>query len=117
MAGKKKLNPNYMDMILIRNPERKWSEREDGIVVIDIEHKGFFHKIAQKFFKKPRVSHIALDVYGTALWSVLDGEKSVFDIVNHMKKQFPDEEERMLDRTVTFLYTLQKNRFVVRKEQ
>lgn len=116
MAGKRKVSQNYLDTILIPNPERKWSEREDGIVVVDIEHKGIHHKIAQKFFKKPKVSHIALDTYGTALWKALDGTRSVFDVVNHMKEQFPDEEERMLDRVVTFLYTLQKNRFIVIKK-
>lgn len=117
MAKKKKITKNYLDTVFIPNPERKWSERKDGIIVVDIEHKGFFPKIAQKFFKKPKVSHIALDSYGTALWKALDGERSVFDIVNLMKEQFPDEEERMLDRVITFLHTLQTNRFVIIKTE
>lgn len=116
MAKKRKISQNYLDTILIPNPERKCSEREDGIIVIDIEHRGFHHKIAQKFFKKPKVSHIALDAYGTTLWKALDGKRNVFDVVNHMKEQFPDEEDRMLDRVITFLYTLQKNSFIITKK-
>lgn len=115
MAKKKNINPNYMDIILIPNPNQKWSEQENGIVVIDMENKGFYHRIAQKFFHRPRVSHIALDAYGTKVWKALDGEKSVFDVVNYMKEAFPDEESRMLDRVVTFLHTLQKNHFIITK--
>lgn len=109
----KKIDSNYMDLIFIHNPERKWTTREDGIVVIDMENKGFYHKIAQKFFHKPKVSHIALDAHGTALWNVLDGKHTVFDVVNLMKETFPEEEERMLNRVITFLHTLQVNKFIL----
>jgi len=117
MAKKKKIRQNYMDTVLIPNPTQKWSVRDDGIVVIDIKNKGFYHWIAQKFFHRPKVSHIALDSYGTAVWTALDGKHTVFDIVNHMKKQFPKEEARMLDRVVTFLHTLQVNRLIIVKKE
>ena len=109
----KKIDKNYMDMVLIHNPERKWSEREDGIVVIELEHKGPHHKIAQKLFHKPRVSQIALDAHGTALWKALDGKRTVFEVVNLMKEFFPKEEDRMLDRVIAFLHTLQVNQFIL----
>lgn len=109
----KKIDSNYMDMILVHNPERKWTTREDGIVVIDMENRGFYHKIAQKFFHKPKVSHIALDAHGTALWNALDGKHTVFDVVNLMKETFPEEEEQMLNRVITFLHTLQVNKFIL----
>jgi hypothetical protein len=112
MAKKKKISQNYMDTILIPASSQKWSEREDGIIVIDMENKGFYHRIAQKFFHRPKVSHIALDKYGTAVWNALDGTNSVFDVVNHMIEQFPEEEERMLDRVITYLHTLQVNHFI-----
>jgi hypothetical protein len=116
MAKRRKISQNYMDTVLIPNPVQKWSVREDGIVVIDMENKGFYHKIAQKFFHRPKVSHIALDTYGTAVWKALDGNHSVFDVVNLMKEQFPKEESRMLDRVVTFLHTLQVNGFIMIKK-
>lgn len=102
-----------MDTILIPNPTQHWSERDDGIIVIDMENKGFYHRIAQKFFHRPKVSHIALDSYGTAVWKALDGKHTVFDVVRLMKQQFPKEEGRMLDRVVTFLHTLQVNHFII----
>lgn len=113
MAKKRRISQNYMDAVLIPNPERTWHEREDGIIVIDMENKGFYHRIAQRFFHRPKVSHIALDAHGTAVWKALDGNHSVYDIIQQMKQEFPGEEDRMLDRVITFLHTLQVNHFVI----
>lgn len=113
MKKKKKISSNYLDTIFIPNPEMKWNEREDGMIVVDMVNKGFYHKIAQKFFHRPRVSHIAFDAYGTAVWKALDGEHTVFDVVSVMNATFPKEQERMLDRVVTFLHTLQVNHFII----
>lgn len=111
----RKLPENYMDLVFIPKPELVWKTRDDGMVVLDMVHRGFFHGIASKFFHKPKVSHIALDAHGTALWSALDGTNTVYAIVEHMKQSFPAEEDRMLDRTVTFLHTLQVNHFIIQK--
>ncbi len=113
MAKKRKIKQNYMELVLVRNPERIWTEREDGMVVIDVENKGFHHKIAQKFFHKPKVSHIALDIHGTVLWKALDGKRTVLDVIRLMEDTFPEEKERMPDRVITFLHTLQVNHFIL----
>ena len=77
-----------------------------------MENTGFYHFIAQKFFHKPRVSHISLDQYGSVVWQSMDGQSSVMDIVHIMEKEFPGETDRMLDRVVTYLATLQRNSFI-----
>ena len=104
-----------MDTIFLPNPDRPWHRGKDGKIVIDVENKGPHHRIAQKIWHKPKVSHISLDAYGTALWEQLDGKHTVYDIIKAMKERFPEEEDRMLDRVVTFLGTLQNNRFVIKK--
>lgn len=116
MNKKKKISPNYMDIIFLPNPERPWRQGEDGCIVVDVENKGVHHRIAQKFWHKPKVSHISLDCYGSALWKLMDGRHTVYDIVQHMKQQFPEEKDRMLDRVVTFLGTLYNNRFIIKKK-
>ncbi|MBR1741598.1 MAG: PqqD family protein [Lachnospiraceae bacterium] len=116
MKKAQKLQKNYLDFIFIPEPELAWTKREDGIVVLDMVHQGFFHRIAQKFFHKPRVSHIALDKYGTALWLAMDETHTVSELVAHMEDTFPEERERMLDRSVTFLNTLQMHHFIRQSE-
>ena len=74
--------------------------------------KAFIILLHRNFFKKPRISHISLDCYGTVVWNSIDGKNTVYDIVLIMEQAFPDEKERMLDRVVTYMAILQNNRFI-----
>ena len=113
MAKKKlKISKNYFDGVPRRREDRPWRVKEDGIVEIDMENKGFYHFIAQKFFRKPRVSHISLDRYGSVVWRSIDGKNTVLDVIHIMEKEFPNEKDRMLDRVVTYLATLQRSGFI-----
>lgn len=115
MDKKKKVSQNYLESIPVHSEDRPWRLKEDGNVEIDMENKGFYHFIAQKLFKKPRISHISLDKYGSLVWQSIDGHNTVMEIVSIMENAFPKEKERMLDRVVTYMATLQNNRFVYMK--
>ena len=108
------LSANYMDIVFSRNAEIQWRVKENGFVEVDMENKGFFNSIAQKFFHRPRVSHIALDKYGSTLWLALDGSATVNDLLTKMNEAFPDESEKMLNRLVQFLTTLERWEFIQR---
>ena len=82
---KNNLQKNYLDIIFIPEKSISWKEEED-LVILDVENKGFFNRIAQKFFGQPKISHISLDKYGSTLWKLLDGENTVFQIVKKWKK-------------------------------
>lgn len=114
MAKKKtkKIPQNYMDAIMFCNPEYKWSENEEGLVVIDVINKGLHHKIAQKLFHKPETSHISLDKYGSLFWKSINGRNTVYDILNIMSEAFPDEKDSMLKRVIAFMQTLQANKYI-----
>ena len=51
---KKKDSKNYLDFIPEKNPEIEYETGEDGIITVLIEWKGFYHKLAQRFFRRPR---------------------------------------------------------------
>ncbi len=110
----RKLSANYMDFVFTKNAEIQWRVKEDNMVEVDMENKGFFNSIAQKFFHRPRVSHIALDKYGTTLWLALDGTATVNDILNKMNEEFPEETDKMMNRVVQFLTTLETWKFIIR---
>ena len=110
----RKLSANYMDLVFTKNAEIQWRVKEDGLVEVDMENKGFFNSLAQKFFHRPRVSHIALDKYGTTLWLALDGTATVNDLLNKMNEAFPAETDKMLNRVVQFLTTLETWEFISR---
>ena len=72
---KKKDSKNYLDYVPVKNPEVEYETGDDGIVTVYIEWKGFYHRIAQKFFKRPRVSDVKLDGYGSFVWLAIDDVK------------------------------------------
>ena len=118
----KKIPQNYMDLVFSKNQKLAWRTKDCGdgkseIVEIDMENKGFFNFLSQRFFKRPKISHISLDKYGTTLWLSLDGQNSVNDILAKMQESFPDEKEKMLSRVVHFLATLEKLGFILRDRQ
>ena len=110
----KRVSKNYMDSVFVPSEKIRWNQK-DGIVILDIPNTGFFNKLAQALFHKPKVSHITLDKYGSKLWLLLDGKNSVYDVVNAMKESFPQEQDRMLDRVITFFHTLQINKYIFLK--
>ena len=121
MAKTKKLSANYMDIVFVKNENFPWRIKEKSsasqpfdLVEVDMENTGFFNYIAQIFFKRPRVSHISLDKYGSTLWLMLDGKATVNDILQKMTAAFPDEKDKMLNRIVSFLTTLERTRFIKR---
>ncbi len=115
--ARRKIPANYLDCVPVRRADHPWRRTKDGTVEVDMEHRGFYASIAQRFFHKPRVSHIALDKYGSAVWEGIDGANTVSELARIMEERFPDERERMLDRVVTFVATLQRNGFIsMRKE-
>ncbi len=111
MSKKKRVSQNYMDMVFHIQPDLKYNKDKQGIVTYYSVHKGFFARIAQIFYKRPKVSTIKLDRLGSSVWSLIDGKNTVYDIVVKMQELYPDE-ERMLDRVVTFLHTMQVNKLI-----
>ena len=65
---KAKNRQNYLDFVPVKNPDIEYHTDDSGIVTLLIEWKGFYHRIAQKFFHRPRISEIRLDDYGIFVW-------------------------------------------------
>ena len=51
-----KKQQNYLDFIPVVNPQNSWTQDEQGIVTIDMVHRGFYARIAQKFFHTPNTA-------------------------------------------------------------
>ena len=62
-----KQKENFLDYTPRRNSNLLW-RKKGTLVEVDVEHRGFINRIAQKFFHRPRISHIALDEFGSFIW-------------------------------------------------
>lgn len=113
---KKKQSENYLEYVPVRTPETEFTVDETGIVTLTKEWTGFYNRIAQRFFHRPRVSHIALDGYGSFIWKLIDGERDVYAISQKLETAYPGM-EKSLPRLIKFLEILRDHHFIVWKGQ
>ena len=116
MKGKTKQENNYLDYIPVRNPDLGWRVKDNGRVEVTVENKGFYNRIAQLFFRRPRISYIELDEYGSYLWQQLDGKSDIHQLSICMKEHFGKQAEPVTERLVKFMRTLQVNRYICYKD-
>jgi len=106
-----KQKENYLDLVFSKNTEIKFEEK-DGIVTLFIENKGVFNKIAQKLLRKPKVTQLHLEEFGSFIWNQIDGVKTVIQISEFVKEKFGEKAEPLLPRLVQYFKILQDNNFV-----
>ena len=89
--SKKKQSINYLDLIPQRAETLRWhTDEATGLITLEVENTGVFNTIAQKVFHKPRTTQVHLDETGSYLWPLIDGQKTVAQLADCMKQQFPD---------------------------
>ena len=108
---KDKNQRNYLDFVPIKNPDIEYQTGDNGKVTVFIEWKGFYHRIAQKFFHRPRVSDIQLDDYGSFVWQAIDDNKDVHQLSKELDARFPNM-EKSLSRLIKFLEILRDNHLI-----
>jgi len=107
---------NYLDFVPVHNETIEYKTNEEGNVTLFVENKGIFNTIAQKLFKKPRMSQIHLDEMGNFIWPLIDGTRSVYDISELVKAQFGEKAEPLYNRLVQYFKTLESYGFVTFKK-
>ena len=103
---------NYLSKVPKRKQGIVWSQNDDGTVTLDVENKGVFNKIAQKFFKKPKISHIRLDENGSLIWRLIDGKKDILKIGELAENCFGEKVHPTYERLVKFLEVLNNCKFI-----
>jgi len=103
---------NYLDFIPICSPGYAWKLNQEEIVVVEVANKGFYNKIAQKFFKRPKVSYISLDEYGSFVWQQMDGVKTIYEISQLVKEKYGQDAEPLLERMTQYFQVLYRNHFI-----
>lgn len=111
---KKKESENYLDFIPVRNPDFAFRTEEDGTITVLVEWTGFYHRLAQQFFHRPRVSEIKLDTYGSFIWLTIDGKKNVFEISEIFLAHF-DALENGMTRLIQFLEIMRDHHLITWK--
>ena len=112
MKKKNVIEQNYLEKIPFRNPMIGWSADENGNVSLEIENTGFFNRIAQKLFKKPKVSYVHLDEMGSFIW-LLDGEMNIIEIGEKVDEHFGEKAHPLYERLAKYFQILESYAFVI----
>lgn len=107
-----KAKKNFMDFIPVCNPNYTWEADKGGKVTVHVVNKGFYNWLAQKLFRRPRISHIALDEYGSFVWQQMDGVRNVYEISKLVAKEFGKDAEPIVERLVKYIQILYQNKFI-----
>ncbi len=108
---------NFLEKIPVRNEKIGWSKDEKGVVTLEIENKGFFNRLAQKLFKKPKVSYIHLDEMGSFVWPIIDGENDITAIGVAVEEHFGEKAHPLYERLAKYFSILKSYGFVDFKEK
>ena len=103
---------NYLHYIPAISGKNTWDAAEDGLVTIHMVHRGFYAWVAQRFFHRPRVSHIALDAMGSFIFRHIDGQRTVGQLAELVREEFGQDAEPLYDRLVQYMRILQNNGFI-----
>ena len=115
MKKKIKVSQNYLDKIPLKNPNINWTE-QDGKVTLEVENKGAVNRIAQKLFKKPKISFIHLDQMGSFIWPLIDGEKDLTAIGKLVEEHFGESAHPLYERLVQYFEILKSYSFTTFKD-
>jgi hypothetical protein len=102
--------PNVMEMI---PTHRAKFEKKDGVIILLApKFKNiFFVKHIMPRMKQPNYK-IQLDAFGTSVWNLIDGEKSVFEIAKELKTEYGESVEPVYERLGLFVNMLAQRHFI-----
>ncbi len=112
MLKKKQINEeNYLEKVPTISGSLDWIET-NGLVTVIQENKGFYNKLAQKFFSTPKVSHIDLDEHGSFIWLCIDGRRNLIEIGEMVKEEFGEDAEPLYPRLIKFMQVLLEVKYI-----
>ena len=110
---KQTINENYLDKIPVMNEKLSYKVDDDGIVTLAQENTGVMNHIAQKLFRKPKISYIHLDELGSFIWQLIDGETTILAMGDPVKEQFGEKAEPLYPRLAKYISILESYGFVI----
>ena len=108
---KQKKSENYLEKIPKKNPKFRFIKDETGLITIEIDNKGFFNRVLQILIKKPRVSYVHLDEFGSFVIESIDGKRNIIAIGELVQERFGDSAEPLYERLSQFVGILSSHGF------
>lgn len=115
MRKKNVIDENFLDKVPHHKEGLGFSTDENGLVTLEMENTGAMNRIAQKILRKPKISYIHLEEFGSFIWPLIDGKKSILEIGEDVDKHFGEKAHPLYERLATYFKTLESYGFVKMK--
>lgn len=96
----------------MRNEEFKWETTDESSIIIYRTNKRWMERVTQVLLKKPKVTRIELEEYGTFIWPLIDGKRSIYDIAQLVKEEFGEKSEPVYERVAKYFKSMEATRLV-----
>jgi hypothetical protein len=116
-SDKNNAEKNYLDLVPCLTQACYSKTSPEGEITLCVENKGVFNVIAQKVFRKPRVTQIHLDEMGNFIWPLIDEERSIHDIAKLVEAEFGEKADPLYPRIVKYFQILESYNFVALKDR
>ncbi len=103
--------PDVSKRIVLRGDDVSWDEAEDGRVTLRRRKFGRVGTGVLKTFRVPPDLTVHLDAVGSEAWRLMDGRRTVGEVLQGLQVRFPDE-ENLGERLGKYLGTLVSNGLV-----
>ena len=100
-----------LDRIPYKNVDYEYDEKNKNYIIL-MSHEGLNHKIAQKLFKRPKITRVKFKGIGNIVWESINGENSIEDIAKILKETYGEKSEPLYERLLIYLDNLEKNKFI-----
>ena len=115
MKKRQIISENYLEKIPMRSSVLKWELTNEGKVDLLVENTGFFNRMAQKLFGKPKITYVHLDDMGSFIWQIVDGEKKIIELGKDVEEHFGETAQPIYERLAKYFQILDSYRFIVWK--
>ncbi len=112
MKKKIVIQRNYLEKIPSRPAHIRWDTDDKGVVTLSIENKGWANKLAQVFFRRPKVSYVHLDEMGSFIWPLLDGKKNIIKIGELVEEHFGENAHPLYERLARYFQIMDSYHFI-----
>ena len=109
---KNRVSQNYLEKVPVIPDELRYNISDDGIVTLEIDNKGFINRILQIVLKKPKVSYVHFDTFGSFAFLCADGERDIVSIGEMVEKNFGEESHPLYERLAKFFQILDSYKFI-----
>ncbi len=103
---------NYLERIPIISPDIQYQVNEENHVIIIEVNKGIWNRLFQRMLKKPKITKIELDRYGSYVWEKINGENNIYEIGKEAGRNFGTEIEPLYERMAVFIRTLEMHGWI-----